>query len=96
MAEKPMRYFNGRCPLTQGRGHTHAYICARSVAEAVRLGKEAFGEMMFSTHELNEYWSKDCWGTKAEEILGPQTEPGVFICFDDGLFFKFVGGQRFP
>jgi len=86
---KPMQYFNGRCPF-HVHGHSHAYICAHSKAEAVRLGKQAFGEHGFSQNELREYWA-DCWGTRAETILGEQTEPGVFLELH-GKFFRYIGG----
>lgn len=36
----------------------------------------------------NEYWSP-VWGYAAQEQLGEQTEPGVFLELD-GKFFKFV------
>lgn len=85
---KKMRYFNGRCPFLNSRGH--AYICAFSKAEAVRVGKKAFGQD-FNIFQLNTYWS-ECWGTLAEEVLGEQTEPCAFWTYryDRVHFFKAV------
>ena len=89
MAKKQMRYFNGRC-FTDLR-YAHGYICAFSKAEAVRLGKKAFGESQFSTSELNKYWA-ECWGIAAQDAVGDQSEPGVYIgCHN--YFFKFVGSS---
>lgn len=85
---KQLRYWNGRSPLHLRGGHDHAYICAYSKAEAVRLAKQAFGEC-FSIGELNNYWS-ECWGTAAEQALGYPEEPGVYIALWR-TFFKFVG-----
>lgn len=83
---KTMRYFNGRCPFNCSTGHGH--ICAYSKAEAVRLGRKAFGNH-FSISELNTYWA-ECWGTAAQETLGEQTEPGVFWSNGNTHFFKAV------
>lgn len=84
---RAMKYFNGRAYFGSLRIRGHAYICARTKVEAVRLGKVAFG-MAFTINELNVYWS-DCWGTKAQEELGEQTESGVFLELE-GKFFKMV------
>jgi hypothetical protein len=87
---KQLRLFNGRCPLQLGRDH--AYICATTKTEAVRLGKEAFGEKNFSLRELNTYWAK-CWGTSAKAVIGVPTEPGVYIAINE-VFFKFTGAYN--
>lgn len=84
---KKMRYFNGRCPDIFRGSHTHLNICAFTKAAAVRLGQKAF--VLFSMHELNEYFS-ECWGTKAQEVLGDQTDEGLFLEIND-RFFKFMG-----
>lgn len=84
--KKPIKYFNGRCLLT--RDSFHGYICATSKAEAVRLAKKAFGEY-FTMNELNTYWS-NCWGTCAQEVIGEQTEPGVYVEYR-GHVFRFLG-----
>jgi hypothetical protein len=86
---KKMRYFNGTCPLMRSEGR--GYICAYSKAQAVRIGKMAFGNT-FSLSELNNYWS-ECWGYSAEEILGKQSEPGAFWAVGETHFFKAVLGD---
>ena len=87
---KTMKYWNGRNPLTNFGGESHAYICAFSKAEAVRKAKAAFGDF-FSMNELNTYWSQ-IWGTASAAVLGEQLEPCVFVSIGaDPRFFKFVG-----
>ncbi len=87
--DKPLQYFNGRCvALGEQR---HGYICARSQAEAVRLGRDAFGAS-FTRGELKKYWSP-CWGNPAQEVIGLQLEPGVWI-EHRGKFFKFTGNAK--
>lgn len=80
-----LRYWNGRCVKPNG---ATAYICATSKADAVWRGAEALGPS-FTANELREYWS-ECWGYAARDVLGPQTEPGVWVEFN-GRFFRFVG-----
>ncbi len=87
--DKPLQYFNGRCRIWHEQ--RHGYICARSQAEAVRLGREAFGPS-FTRGELKNYWSP-CWGTPAEAVLGLPLEPGVWV-EDNGKFLKFVGNTK--
>ncbi len=86
---RPMRYFSGRDPFRNPRGY--AYICARSKAEAVRIGQQAFGAN-FSKGELDGYWS-ECWGAAAEQVLGKQEEPGAFLSLWK-TFFRFVGKEE--
>ncbi len=81
-----MRYFNGRV-LMNGAQRASGLLCATSKAEAVRLGKQAFGDY-FSIRELNNYWA-ECWGTAAQLKLGEQSEPGAFIEIDN-RFFRLV------
>lgn len=57
----------------------HGYIAARSKAEAIRIGKEAFAG--FTATELNEYWS-ECWGNAMGGIHA--TEPGAWISYEYG------------
>lgn len=86
-----MLYFNGRVNPWRA-SNVHGYICANSKAEAVRVGKAAFGD--FSIRELNEYWSP-CWGTAAEAVLGQQTEPGLWLGIGHlPTFFKFAGAYN--
>ena len=53
----------------------HAYICAHSVAEAVRIVNEATGKKIMSMYEINVYWNKECWGNSMDGI---EPEVGVW------------------
>jgi len=46
----------------------HAYVCAHSTAEAIRILNEAAGYRVASSHELNTHWTKGCWGNSMEGI----------------------------
>lgn len=52
----------------------HAYVCAHSQAEAVRIINEARGGWGMTVSELRNYWS-DCWGNSMEGI---EPELGVW------------------
>lgn len=46
----------------------HAYVCAHSRAEAVRIINEAIGYWSMSERELKVYWSEGCWGDTMDGI----------------------------
>lgn len=78
---KELKFWNGRAPESLGR-NTHGYIAAYSQAEAIRLGKQAFGAS-FSRTELTQYWNP-CWGNAMKPIQPEVTEPGVWVTSDHG------------
>lgn len=68
--------------LWNGRGfdcrHTHLYVAAYSVADAVRVANEAFRKLngyedrpdmsRVTAHEVRVYWSEGCWGNAMDGI----------------------------
>lgn len=69
--------------IWNGRGFTvwetkihfdHAYVCAESGAEAVKLLQKA-GHTGMNYNELKNYWSKGCWGNSMDGIT---PEKGVW------------------
>lgn len=46
----------------------HIYVCAHSIAEAVKIVNEAAGYTAVSPHEVNVYWNKNCWGNPMRDI----------------------------
>jgi hypothetical protein len=53
----------------------HFYVCANSVAHAIRLINEVAGRNVANYREANEYWNKGCWGNAMD---GVQQEIGVW------------------
>ena len=51
----------------------HIFVCAHSKAEAVRIVNEVGGYV--SVHEIDVYWSKNCWG---KIMKGIEPELGVW------------------
>jgi len=68
------RYDDKENPLYDLTGRVwcdHAYVCAHSRAEAVRIINEAVGYDIVNDNELKVYWSEGCWG-KAMEGITPE------------------------
>ena len=53
----------------------HVYVCAHSVAEAIRIVNEAVGWDVITRNEVNVYWSHGCWGNTMDGI---EPELGVW------------------
>ncbi len=68
---KPVRLFNGRF-----KRNVHIYIGANSVADAARILQAALNGGNGLRHEIEEYFSKDAWGTTMREI---QPERGAWV-----------------
>lgn len=80
MCKRTLKLFNGRGQYHRTRGETgHLYIAAYSVADALRVLRDAGFELV-SRHELDEYFSKGCWGNSMEEVTAERgvwaTPPG--------------------
>ena len=67
LAEKKLKIWNGRGFRNyQTRlDYEYIYVCAKSMAEAIRLCKQA----------VKNYWSKDAWGIPMLDVI---PEPGVW------------------
>ena len=76
LAEKKLKIWNGRGFRNyQTRiEYEHIFVCAKSMAEAVRLCKQA-GYDNIGTYEIKNYWSKDAWGIPMLDVV---PEPGVW------------------
>jgi len=84
MKNKPLQIWNGRgFSRWVGEAHEHydhVFVCAHSVADAVRVLKEA-GYRDISRHEINVYYAEGCWGTTMEGIT---PERGVWVTVKNG------------
>jgi hypothetical protein len=75
---KKLKAWNGRpyevLPTSQWKG-AHIYVAAYSVEDVRRLCGE-LGLSIPSRNEINEYWSKGCWGNAMEGVVA---ERGVWV-----------------
>jgi len=62
-----------RLPVSYEEYCDHIFVCAHSKAEAVKIVNEVGG--CVSTHEIDIYWSKNCWGN---QMKGIEPELGVW------------------
>lgn len=74
---KRLKLFNGR-GHGQWMRHHHAYIAAKSKADAARMMAQVFG--FFSENsalrELNVYWHAGAWGNHMKDV---NPERGVWV-----------------
>jgi hypothetical protein len=86
MAKKKLKIWNGRgysCrinsdPRWDTANDGHAFVCAYSVADALRVIAEYTGHLSASLSEIKNYWSAGCWGTPMEGIT---PERGLWVVF---------------
>jgi len=65
---------NQRLPTPIEEYCDHAFICAHSKAEAVRIFNEV-SRGYITVNEVNNYWSANCWGNP---MKGIEPELGVW------------------
>lgn len=69
---KKIKIFNGRWGI-----HGHAYVGAYTQNHAVELlNKVHDGQGLMTLSELNNYWSKGCWGNSMDGI---EPQVGVWV-----------------
>lgn len=74
---KKLNVFNGRFGDYKYKEFSHAYVCANSKAEVVRMMIKISN---FTLCELNNYWHHGAWGNKMNELYPKdQREKGVWL-----------------
>jgi hypothetical protein len=70
-----LKIWNGRGDYAELDGHL--FVCATSRKHAVELiNKAGYSAGRMNLHELDVYYSKDCWG---RDMNGIKMEPGVWF-----------------
>lgn len=74
---KQLKIWNGR-GYGQKYNRHHVYVAAYSVKQAAELIGQALGlYRSIGSHEINNYYSKGCWGNNMDGITA--TEPCVYV-----------------
>ncbi len=71
--KKHLKLFNGRWGNSNNQ---HIYIAAYSVNDAAGICAQLSGNTRGWTYEINQYFSKGCWGRPMTEII---PERGAWI-----------------
>jgi hypothetical protein len=75
---RQLKIWNGRPHGKYSRqdGQYHIYVAAYGAKQAAELVGQAC-EANVSVHEIQEYYSKNCWGNSMDGIVA--TEPCVYV-----------------